>query len=108
LELIIQIKCRNFVSEIVKIESDDDIIRLPIVKSRNFMKKKKTRGNDQIIEQLSDLPHWLTDSVQLNISDLKIHNKNSSNGFHHSISIIAVFYKNLAIFMPQRFLERRE
>lgn len=111
-ELFTRILQKNFLGEIVKIQSEDELLRLPLTKSLNGVKQRKTKANALQMEIISKLPVWLTDSVQLNLTTWTpyphLNTSGYNPGYKQPSSIIAVFYRNLATFMPTHFLRRRQ
>lgn len=101
-----QVSRKNFWAEVVKVEPVDGMVQLPLARSSNKIKQRKSAGVASTLDVINQIPSWLTDVVELNMTRL--------HEMSHSGSVVpedhltlAVFYRNLGSFLPKHFLHRR-
>jgi len=102
--LYVQIARPNFWSEIVRIDDDDTTLQLPLTRSHNKVKNRKSDHVTATLDLINNnVPRWLTDTVELNLSRWHLTTPPSAS----QDLVLAVFYRNLGSFLPKHFLHRR-
>lgn len=85
-------------------EPVDGMVQLPLARSDNKIKKRKSNGVASVLEAINHIPGWLSDAVELNMT--RLHDSSASVVPEERITL-AVFYRNLGSFLPKHFLQRR-
>lgn len=100
----VQIARPNFWAEVVQIEPEDELVQLPLSRSSAKVKNRKSSQLTATLDMINNnVPRWLTDTVELNLTRWR-----RSGAARQEDLMLAIFYRNLASFLPKHFLLRRQ